>query len=278
MQDSAAFRRETVRIGRLLYDRQLVVGTEGNLSIRLGSDRFLVTRAGACKGLLGEADLLVVDSQGRTVSPSSPSVLPSSEWPLHREIYARRPEVDAVCHGHPPWATAFAAAGLPLDGCLLPEIIATLGTVPLAPYGTPGTEEVPATVREMISSYSALLLANHGVVAMGATLTEAFFRLESVERLAQVTLLARLAGGEHRLTAAQAAALQPFRTGLPAGSAPPACVPAMPMAASEQGDRQQAGTGGPSRTAGDGVDHQAAMEELVERLAREILAELRGLT
>jgi L-fuculose-phosphate aldolase len=154
-----------------------------------------------------------------------------------------RADVAAVCHGHPPFATAFAAAGQALAGCLLPEVVATLGAVPLAPYATPGTEEVPRAVRDLIAGHDALLLANHGVVAVGATLTEAFFRLETVERLAQVTLLARLAGGERRLGAGEVAAL---RGGRDASQVSAPCVPG-------------------------GEPLPAALDDLVEALVRGIL-------
>jgi L-fuculose-phosphate aldolase len=133
-------------------------------------------------------------------SPATGGGAPATtEWLLHREIYALRPDAQAVCHGHPAWATAFAASGQGLDGCLLPEAIITFGQVPLAPYATPGTADVPRSIRGLITGHDALLLANHGVVTLGGTLLEAYLRLETVERLAQVTLLARLAGGERRL-------------------------------------------------------------------------------
>ncbi len=243
MSDEAALRAEMVRIGRLMYDHQLVVAAEGNLSARLGGDRFLVTPAGRCKGQLDEADPVPVDYGGRPAGGSPAEARPSSEWRLHREIYGVRADVAAVCHGHPPFATAFAAAGQALDGCLLPEVVATLGSVPLARYATPGTEEVPRAVRDLIAGHDALLLANHGVVAVGATLTEAFFRLETVERLAQVTLLARLAGGERRLGAGEVAAL---RGGRDASQVSAPCVPG-------------------------GEPLPAALDDLVEGLVRGIL-------
>jgi L-fuculose-phosphate aldolase len=273
MIDSTAQRQEMVRIGRWLYERQLVVAAEGNLSVRLAPDRYLVTPAGLCKGLLAPGQLIEVDAGGQVLpggSSSSAAGLapvretpdgqapavsapcpfrPSSEWPLHREIYALRPEIGAICHAHPAWATAFAAAGQSLDGCLLPEIVATLGAVPLAPYGTPGTEEVPASVRDLIPHHDALLLANHGVIAIGGDLTEAFFKLESIERLAQITLLARLAGGERRLSRREAEAVQKQVQGPSSPDTPLLCIPGGEWTAAE-------------------------LETEAQRLAREILSEL----
>ncbi len=259
MAGAATVRSELIRIGRLLYDRQLVVAAEGNLSVRLGGDRFLVTAAGTSLGFLADHDLVTVNREGRAVSPEARGpgaedpAAASSEWPLHREIYARRPDVQAVCHAHPPWATAFAAAGLPLEGCLLPEIVATLGSVPLAAYGTPGTEEVPASVRDLVAGHDALLLANHGVVTLGADLAGVFGKLESVERLAQVTLLARLAGGEQRLSRPAVAALQETRD----RSRPPCLA---------RGEERAPAP----------ADSERQLEAAAGRLAREILAELAG--
>jgi L-fuculose-phosphate aldolase len=272
MPAAADLRREMIRIGRLLYDRNLIVAAEGNLSVRLGGDRFLVTPAGACKAFLAPESLLVVDAEGRPrddgPGPVRPAGAdrPSSEWRLHREIYRCRPDAGAVCHAHPPWATAFAAAGQALDGCLLPEIVATLGRVPLTPYATPGTEEVPVAVREAVARHDAVLLSNHGVVALGATLQEAYFRLESVERLAQVTLLARLAGGERRLTAEEVRALRGEAVGAAGreGDGEPVCRVAEPVAG--RGPEPSTGRAAPGRG--------SEMDALAARLAAEILADL----
>ena len=287
MPETAALREEMVRIGRLLYNRQLIVAAEGNLSTRLGGELFLVTPAGVSKGFLSAEALLVVEASGSpTVSPAGREAVvyaagegvasrrSSSEWPLHREIYARRSDIQAVCHAHPPWATAFAAASLPLDGCLLPEIVATLGQIPLAPYGTPGTSEVPRSVRDLIMDHDAVLLANHGVVTVGDTLTEAYFRLESVERLAQVTLLARLAGGERRLSSEEAVAVRAL--------AGPALVTdsRLPCVAADEGDRRLEGTREPARpgVAMPREAHDAPsggdLEAMAERLAQQVLAEI----
>ncbi len=273
MLEHAAQRREMVRIGRLLYDRQLVVAAEGNLSVRLGGDHFLVTPAGAGKGFLTEIDLLEITSDGRPIlrtvtAQNSTLGRPSSEWLLHREIYAHRPDVGAVCHAHPPWATAFAAAGQALDGCLLPEIVATLGVVPLARFGTPGSAELPAAVRDLVISHDALLLANHGVITVGPTMIDAYFRMESVERLAQITLLARLAGGEQRLTRAQAAAVRALAPSADRPQAPALCVPA-------SADGKKATTHDPDESASGRPDQERDdLEALAERLAQDILAEL----
>ena len=189
-----------IEIGTLLYQRRYVVGAEGNLSLQLAEDRFLATPAGACKGWLQADDLVEVDLLGRDLEASGRQA--SSEWLLHREIYERCPEARAVCHAHPPFATTCAAAGRALDAGVLNESLALLKAVPLAPAAMPGTEEVAASVRRFLPDARAILLANHGAVAWGRDLAEAYFRLEYLERLAEVTLLGELAGGAQSVPAA----------------------------------------------------------------------------
>ena len=150
-----------VAIGRRMSEKGLIVAVEGNLSVRIGSHAFLVTPAGADKGRMRVQDLLEIDYQGRC-----PQGRPTSEWPLHREIYRHRPDVRAVCHAHPPWATAFAAAGRDLDGTLLTETAEILPQVPLAVRSRPGTEALAESVLPYIGDHQAVLLGNHGVVAV----------------------------------------------------------------------------------------------------------------
>ncbi len=190
MPNLVVLRREMVEIGRLLETKGLIVAAEGNMSVRLGGYCFLVTPAGKCKGELKVQDLLEVDSQGRCSGGR-----PTSEWPLHQEIYRLRPDIQAICHAHPPWATAFATAGRDLDGQLLTETAQVLPRVPLAERSLPGTPEVARSIQPHIKDHDAILLANHGVVSVGSTLKGAFELLQTVERLAQVTLLSEMAGG-----------------------------------------------------------------------------------
>lgn len=193
-------RQEICEIGRSLYRRGFVVAREGNLSVRLSQDRILVTPAGACKGILTPEDLLVTDLDGRVVSGTGS---PSSEIRMHLLFYASRPEVAAVCHAHPPIATGFAAAGRALEEAVLPEVIMDLGTIPLAPYGTPGTAELTDRLEPLVSNHDAILLENHGVVTCGWDLITAFYRMETVEHFAQVLWTADTLGGPHLLPRAE---------------------------------------------------------------------------
>jgi L-fuculose-phosphate aldolase len=183
-------RRQMAETGRLMYEKGLIVAAEGNLSIRLGGHSFLVTPAGTNKGRLRVQDLLEIDSQGRSARGSA-----TSEWPLHRMIYWRRPDIRAVCHAHAPWATAFAAVGRDLDGSLLTETASLVPRVPLAARALPGSDALAASILPHIDDNDAVLLGNHGVVTVGSDLGDAFGLMETVERLAQVTLLAEAAAG-----------------------------------------------------------------------------------
>jgi L-fuculose-phosphate aldolase len=113
---------------------------------------------------------------------------------MHLEVYRQRPDVDAVVHAHPPLATAFSIAGVSLARCVLPEIVVTLGNIPTTGYATPGTTEVPESIRRAICDYDAIILAHHGSLTVGQTLWEAYMRLEKVEHSAQITLAAQQLG------------------------------------------------------------------------------------
>ena len=195
--DEQSARREIVRIGQLLYDRSYVVSSDGNVSVRLDDGRIVATPTMMCKGRMTEADLALCDSQGKALTEKKPS----SELAMHLLIYQERADVKAVCHAHPPHGTAFAVAGLPIDQPILSEVILTLGCVPLASYGTPSTDELTEAMRPLVKHHNALLMANHGAVAYGADLWQAFDRLETLEHTARIAILARLLGGSKNLPA-----------------------------------------------------------------------------
>jgi len=192
-QDS---RREICKVGRWMYKRGFVVASEGNVSVRIASDRILVSPSGACKGRLAPADLLVTDLRGDVVCGLG---RPSSEMQMHLLYYRSRPDVRAICHAHPPTATGFAASGRALDEAVLPEVIVCLGKIPLAPYGTPGTWELCAGLEPLVPFHDAILLENHGVVTCGENLETAYSRLEMVEHFARVMLTAESVGGPRLL-------------------------------------------------------------------------------
>ncbi|HEX7998330.1 MAG TPA: class II aldolase/adducin family protein [Pyrinomonadaceae bacterium] len=190
-------RREIVRVGQLMYERSYVVSSDGNISVRLNDGRIVATPTMTCKGRMTEDSLAVTDIEGKPLNDRKAS----SELAMHLLIYRERADVNAVCHAHPPHGTAFAVAGLAIDQPILSEVILTLGCVPLADYGTPSTNELTEAMRPLIKSHNALLMANHGAVAYGADLWQAFDRLETLEHTAKITILSRLLGGSRSLPA-----------------------------------------------------------------------------
>ena len=193
-------RRQICRTGRKMCARCFVVASEGNLSIRLDRDRIIVTPAGVCKGYLAPEDLLVTELCGEVLRGDGQ---PSTEMQTHLLHYRLRHDVRAVCHAHPPTATGFAVAGRALEQAVLPEVIVGLGKIPLAPYGTPGTWELCASLERLAPEYDAILLENHGVVTCCQDLTTAYQRLETVEQFAKILLTAESLGGPHLLPHAE---------------------------------------------------------------------------
>jgi L-fuculose-phosphate aldolase len=141
--------------------------------------------------------MVITDLDGKKISGERNA---SSELKMHLEVYKHRPDVRAVVHAHPPTATGFAVAGIPLDRAVLAEVITTLGSIPIAEYATPSTEELPAAVRRYIKAHDGLLLANHGALAIGGDVFAAYYRMETIEHFATISLVARTLGREHLLS------------------------------------------------------------------------------
>ncbi len=175
-------KQEMLRIGRKLYDRQLLVATEGNISCRLADGEILATPSGLCKGELSAEDLVVIDERGNHLHGERRV---SSEILMHLEVYRRRTDVQAVVHAHPPTCIALMLAGKGLDKAILAENILLMGKVPTAQYARPSTPEVAESIRPWLEQTDYILLDRHGSLTMGETLAEAYFRLETMEHTAR---------------------------------------------------------------------------------------------
>ena len=197
-------RAELIEVARSAYDRGYICGTEGNFSIRLDSRRILTTPSGACKARLSPSDFLVTNLEGE-LEPESlkQSKKPSTELRMHLPVYELRADVRAIVHAHPTTAVAFTVAGETLDLPILPEGILALGAVPVAPYATPSTEEVPESIREAARTSNCLMLDHHGALTMGASIHEAYYLLETLEHYAKTLLTAKQLGGARPLTKEQ---------------------------------------------------------------------------
>ena len=190
---------------RQLAERGLIAGQDGNIAVRIGKDRVLVTPRGLIKALVTAADMVEVDLAGRKRHGRHN---PTSELDLHLRILTRRPDVAAVVHAHPPTATAFSVAGEGFYAFVLPELILLCGRVPLVPYGTPGTREVADRLEPHLAGHQAWLLANHGAVTVGATLDAAWIRMESLEHSARIVFAARALGHVNELAPEAVARLE----------------------------------------------------------------------
>ena len=187
----SALRDELALVCRRLWERGLVSGQDGNVSVRLPNDRILVTPAGFSKVDVGPGDLVVLALDGTHVSGSHAA---SSEIAVHLRAYQRRGDIGAVVHAHPPVATGLAVAGETLPGNVLPEVTVLLGAVPLVPYATPGTTELADQFEPHWANHQAFLMANHGALTLGPTLRVAHQRMETVEHAARIIAAARAFG------------------------------------------------------------------------------------
>src|SRR5216117_349629 len=196
MSTERQHRRDIVSFGRALHERGYVAAMDGNLSVRLGENRILATPTAMCKGVMRPSDLVIVDMQGRRLGGKRDV---SSEIAMHLLIYRLRPDIRGIVHAHPPTATSFAAAGMALNQPLVCEVVIGLGLIPLAPYGTPGTPELAATLEPLVPQYDAILMANHGVVTYGADLQSAYMKMETVEHFAQIAVVTHMLGQQQLL-------------------------------------------------------------------------------
>jgi L-fuculose-phosphate aldolase len=208
-------RADIVEAGRRLYARAYIASNDGNISARLDDRRLIATPKSVCKGFMTPDMMVIVDYDGRKLAGERD---PSTELPMHLEIYRNRPDANAVVHAHPPVATGFAVAGIPLTRAVLAEVITTLGSIPIAAYGTPSTSELPEAVRKYIKAHDGMLLANHGAVTCGRDVLGAYYKMETIEHFARISLVARLLGGEHLISREEVERLQGLRGmyGIPA--------------------------------------------------------------
>ena len=208
MNSEESARAAIVEVGGRLHARGYVASNDGNVSVRLDAARLLTTPTGVSKGFMTPDMLVVTDFEGRKLAGGR---TPSSELLMHLAVYRRRPEVNAVVHAHPPVATGFAVAGIELNRAVLAEVVTTLGSIPIADYGTPSTHELADAVERHITTHDGLLLANHGALTVSGDLMSAYYKMETVEHFARISLVARLLGGERLLSREEVARLQSLR-------------------------------------------------------------------
>lgn len=189
-------REDIVQVGRHVFQKGWVAANDGNISVRMDADRILCTPTGVSKGMMAPGDLIIVDMSGKKIEGRLER---TSEIAMHLKVYELREDIHSVVHAHPPTSTGFATAGMPLNKALLPEVIIGLGCVPLAAYGLPGTDELTNPMLPLIPKYDAIMMGNHGCVAYGKDVWQAFFRMETVEHFARINFVAEMLGGANVL-------------------------------------------------------------------------------
>jgi L-fuculose-phosphate aldolase len=217
-------RSDICEIGRRLWWRGFVASNDGNISVRIAPDRLLMTPASVSKGFMTPDMMVITDLDGTLVS-GAPGRKPSSETLMHLVAYRERPDVGAVVHAHPPLSTGFAVAGIALDRAVLAEVVTTLGSIPIADYGTPSTTELADAVRPFVKAHDGLLLANHGALALGKDLFAAYYKMETIEHFARISLVARQLGRENLLSREEVGRLQDLRGRYGIAAPAPICAP-----------------------------------------------------
>jgi len=235
MSSESTLRADIVEVGRRMYARGYTASNDGNISVRLGPERLLMTPKSVCKGFMTPDMMCITDLEGRKLQGDRD---PSSEMLMHLEVYRQRPDAQAVVHAHPPTATGFAVAGIPLDRAVLAEVLTTLGSIPIAEYATPSTRELPEAVRKYIKAHDGMLLANHGALTVGADLYGAYYKMETIEHFAKISLVARLLGRENLLSREEVMRLQELRGSYGIQAPAPICaVPGTDLESRSVADR-----------------------------------------
>ncbi|MCP3919762.1 MAG: class II aldolase/adducin family protein [bacterium] len=191
-EEEARLRTAICKVGALCYQRGLIVGGDGNLSTRMADGTILITPAGAMKGFLEPPQLARIDTEGKVVD-GGPG--PSSEVGIHLVVYKERPDCKAMVHAHPPHAVAMTIAGIDLQMPIIPEIIVTIGGIPTARFGIPGTPDLPESIREIVRCSDTVIMKNHGSCTLGGNLMDAFKKLDMLEHTARILWLAHVARG-----------------------------------------------------------------------------------
>jgi L-fuculose-phosphate aldolase len=202
-------RRMIIEIGRRLWQRGYIAANDGNISVRLNENKILTTPTGISKGFMTEEMILLIDMQGQVMEKSA--FRPSSEVKMHIEVYKQREDIHSVVHAHPPFATAFAVAGIPMNRNVLPEAVLTLGAVSIAPYGTPSTTDIPDSIKPFIQQSDAVLLENHGALTLGTDLITAYHRMETLEHTASITYRAMQLGQVNEIPESEVRKLMKIR-------------------------------------------------------------------
>ncbi len=193
-------RAAIIETGKIAYQAGLMISNDGNLSVRMPDGHILITPAGVCKGRIQPEDLLVIDINGNLIKmAANPSMKPSSEQPMHLEVYRQRPDVRAVIHTHLIFANALVISKGKIRMDVIPEAAVSFGSVPVTVYAMPSSVQNAEAIRELIKAHDVLLIRNHGCLAVGKDLDSALIHVERLEHIAKTLTFAELLGDVNSL-------------------------------------------------------------------------------
>ncbi|MGD8777394.1 MAG: class II aldolase/adducin family protein [Ignavibacteria bacterium] len=262
MTNEWELKKQIVEIGKRIWTRGYVASNDGNITVILNENEILTTPTGVSKGYMTTEMIIKCDKTGKVISGNS-KYRPSSEVKMHLEVYKERPDVKSVVHAHPPYATSFAVAGIPLNKCVLPEAIIIIGSVPIAAYGLPSTMEIPDAIRPHIQNSDAILLENHGALTLGSDLLNAYHKMETLEHTASIVWKAVQLGNINVLPEGERDRLMTLREKFNLPGRVAVCD-ATPMPSSDK-------TIPASSKLPDGVD-----EQKIREITEQVLAKLKG--
>lgn len=270
-------KKQIIEIGKRMYEKGFVASNDGNISCKAGPNIIWTTPTGVSKGFMTPDMLVKMNFDGKVLMGK---LKPSSEVKMHLRVYNENPDVMAVTHAHPPVATSFAIAGISLDRAILPEAVVNLGSVPIAHYATPGSQDVPDSIAPYCKSHNAVLLANHGALSWGKDLTEAYHRLESLEYYATVLMYTgRIIGRANELSCSQVNELIDIRgkLGITSGGTPPCSLKETNTSDVVNTDRPLTASYEGSRCSGSdaGSDKEAIIRELTQKITQQVLESLK---
>ena len=269
-------KKQIIAIGKRMYDKGFVASNDGNISCRVGPNTIWTTPTGVSKGFMTPDMLVKMNFDGKVLMGK---LKPSSEVKMHLRVYNENPDVMAVTHAHPPVATSFAIAGISLDRAILPEAVVNLGSVPIAHYATPGSQDVPDSIAPYCNTHNAVLLANHGALSWGKDLTEAYHRLESLEYYATVLMYTgRIIGRANELSCSQVNELIDIREklGITSGGTPPCSLKetnTTDVVKTEKPLTAYQASG--CSVSSEGTEKEAMIRELTQKITHQVLESLK---
>lgn len=176
-------KKQIIEYGKRAYNRGFVAANDGNISVKIGNDKLLITASGKSKGFLDLEDILLIDFEGNLIDGKGKV---SSEYKMHSMVYQERKDVKGIFHAHPVYATTLAVAGIALDEPILVEVIISCGAIPLVEYATPGSSDLPNVIKKYVHDYQAFLLEKHGALSLGNSIEDAYYRMETIEHFSHI--------------------------------------------------------------------------------------------